>query len=190
MATLSNARHERFAQEVANGQSGTQAYLTAGYPTNAKAAGVSASRLLENPKVKDRIAEILTERESIRQREVTEAVKAASLSKQWVLERLMENADRALQRQPVLDDEGAPIGEYTYNGSVANRALELLGKEVGMFIDRKDVSIDDKRQPRELSSADLDERIDAALQRIEALTIGANGKDTGTHGPSDIRKFN
>ena len=26
-----------------------------------------------------------------------------------------------------------------YNGSVANKALELLGKEPGMFIDRKEV---------------------------------------------------
>jgi hypothetical protein len=30
-------------------------------------------------------------------------------------------------------------GEYVYNGSVANKALELLGKELGMFIDRKEV---------------------------------------------------
>jgi len=30
-------------------------------------------------------------------------------------------------------------GQYVYNGSVANKALELLGKELGMFIDRKEV---------------------------------------------------
>jgi hypothetical protein len=31
------------------------------------------------------------------------------------------------------------FGEYSYNGSVANKALELLGKQLGMFIDRKEV---------------------------------------------------
>jgi hypothetical protein len=30
-------------------------------------------------------------------------------------------------------------GEFIYNGSVANKALELIGKELGMFIDRKEV---------------------------------------------------
>lgn len=29
-------------------------------------------------------------------------------------------------------------GEYKYDGSVANRALELLGKELGMFVDRSE----------------------------------------------------
>jgi hypothetical protein len=28
-------------------------------------------------------------------------------------------------------------GEYVYSGSVANKALELLGKELDMFIDPK-----------------------------------------------------
>jgi len=32
-------------------------------------------------------------------------------------------------------------GEFVYDGSVANRALELLGKEIGMFIDRSLVSL-------------------------------------------------
>ena len=44
-----------------------------------------------------------------------------------------------MQAQAVLDAKGNPTGEYTYNGSVANRALELLGKEQGMFVERKEV---------------------------------------------------
>jgi len=28
--------------------------------------------------------------------------------------------------------------EYTYQGSVANRALEFLGKEIGMFTERRE----------------------------------------------------
>jgi hypothetical protein len=36
----------------------------------------------------------------------------------------------------VRDRDGNATGEYSYSGSVANRALELLGKELGMFVDR------------------------------------------------------
>jgi phage terminase small subunit len=52
---------------------------------------------------------------------------------------LVENVDRAMEAEPVLDPKGNPTGEYKYNGNVANRALELLGKEIGMFVDRKEV---------------------------------------------------
>ena len=62
-----------------------------------------------------------------------------ALTQQWVLTRLMENAERALQHVAVLDKERKPTGEYRYDGSVANRALELLGKQQGMFIDRHEV---------------------------------------------------
>jgi phage terminase small subunit len=48
----------------------------------------------------------------------------------------MENAERALQHVAVLDKKRKPTGEYRYDGNVANRALELLGKQQGMFIDR------------------------------------------------------
>jgi phage terminase small subunit len=52
---------------------------------------------------------------------------------------LVENVERAMQAAPVLDAKGNPTGEYRYNGGVANRALELIGKENGMFVDRKEV---------------------------------------------------
>jgi hypothetical protein len=60
------------------------------------------------------------------------------LSKSWVLEKLRSNAERAMQAEPVLDREGHPTGVYKYDGSVANRALELIGKELGMFVERKE----------------------------------------------------
>jgi DUF438 domain-containing protein len=55
------------------------------------------------------------------------------------MRRLQENVERAMSIEPVLDGKGHPTGVYKYQGSVANRALELLGKELGMFIDRNEV---------------------------------------------------
>lgn len=66
MAALANARHERFAQEVAKGTSSRDAYRAAGYETrNDAATDAAASRLLSDVKVQARVAEI-QERAAIR----------------------------------------------------------------------------------------------------------------------------
>jgi hypothetical protein len=44
------------------------------------------------------------------------AAHKAMVTKQWVLERLKENVERAMQAVPHLDHEGNPTGEYTYQG--------------------------------------------------------------------------
>lgn len=54
MGVLSNARHERFAQELAKGKSASEAYAIAGYAPNQP----SASRLLSNVMVQSRLAEL------------------------------------------------------------------------------------------------------------------------------------
>jgi hypothetical protein len=66
-------------------------------------------------------------------------VEKVALTKQWVIDRLIENANRAMQYEEVVDRGGVGTGEFQYAGQVANRALELLGKQLGMFIDRKEV---------------------------------------------------
>jgi hypothetical protein len=64
---------------------------------------------------------------------------------------------------------GQEIGEYTYNGSVANKALELLGKEIGMFVDRKEVG-----SPGEFARTqeqDLDAFIEAETKELYGKKI-------------------
>ena len=55
MPILSNAKHERFAQELAKGKSADEAYETAGYSPHRQ----NASRLMANDDIKMRVAEIL-----------------------------------------------------------------------------------------------------------------------------------
>ena len=40
------------------------------------------------------------------------------------------------------DENRRPCGEYRYEGNVANRALELIGKELGMFKDQQKVEVE------------------------------------------------
>ena len=53
---------------------------------------------------------------------------------EYIVEKLKENVERAMQERPVLDKEGKPTGEYVYQGNVANKGLELLGKSIGMWV--------------------------------------------------------
>lgn len=166
MPVLDNAKHERFAQEIASGKTATDAYVCAGY--SGAGASVSASRLLKNAAVANRVAELLAEREHIHAQATADAIERTALTKEWVIETLMENVRRAMQATPVRGEDGEERGEYTYQGSVANRSLELLGKELGMFIDRKEV-----KRVDEFDGMNADQLRDYIARETAALGIGA-----------------
>ena len=58
MEILQNARHERFAQNKAKGESTGPAYTAAGYKATGHSAEVAGGRLLKNVEVQNRIAEL------------------------------------------------------------------------------------------------------------------------------------
>lgn len=141
LGPLSNTTHEKFAQLVASGMGKKDALLAARDarkpPLKTDAAvRQSASNLMRIPAVRSRIAEIQDQMLKVKLDAAREREEQISLTRDWVIERLMENANRAMQATAVLGRDGEPTGEYKYDGSVANRALELLGKELGMFIER------------------------------------------------------
>lgn len=85
-----------------------------------KSINENASKLLRNAKVAPRL-QVLQERSAAK----------AVLTRQWVLERLMRNADKALELEDV---------------TASNKALELLGKvdELSMFVERSNVTSDNR----------------------------------------------
>jgi aryl-alcohol dehydrogenase-like predicted oxidoreductase len=142
--SLRNPRYERFAYGLAEGKPAYQAYIDAGFAKVGDAQ--SASRLLKNQRagIRERVAEILREREQIDTAGTKLAIERTAINKEWVIERPRENVERATQAQPVLDRAGNPTGSSVYNGAAANRAQELLGKELGMFIERRENKIVDE----------------------------------------------
>jgi len=166
LRTLRNPRYERFAYGLAEGKPAYKAYIDAGF---AKAgAAQSASRLLKNQRagIRERVAEILQEREQIDAAGTKLAIERTAIDKEWVIERLRENVERAMQAQPVMDRAGNPTGSYVYNGAAANRALELLSKELGMFIERREQKIVDEfdTMSDEQIEAWLDERAEQRMR--------------------------
>jgi phage terminase small subunit len=170
MPVLRNPKHERFAQETASGKGPSEAYRLAGFVSKSvKGTSVNASRLLAQTSIQDRVKELLTEREAIHAQATAEAIKSTALTKQWVIERLVQNVERAMQEEEIRNKDGG-TGEYRYEGSVANRALELLGKELGMFVDRREVG-----KPGEFEDMDANELRN--FVRREAAALGVSVSD-------------
>jgi phage terminase small subunit len=124
-----NERQYRFVHEYLKDLNAADAYRRAGYKAKGEVARANASRLLTNANVQ---AALVRVREEIAER--------TQVTKELVMAGLRENLERALQHKPVLDKEGNPIGVYVYDGHVANKSLELMGKELGMFKDKVEVS--------------------------------------------------
>lgn len=166
MPLLKNQRHEHFATLVAGGTDPTRAYVAAGYSENG--ARPSATRLLQDARVASRVAEL---RKSIQEPARERAIEKAAVDKAWVLHKLTRIVDLGMAVEPVRDQEGNEVGELkAANLPAANQALSLIGKELGMFIDRK-----------EIRTGELDGLTHDELQRLrDALdSIGGPGTAAG-----------
>lgn len=153
MAALENARHEKFCLERVAGKTIDEAYVAAGYKKNPGNAG----RLNNNEHIQARITELQSK-----------AAEKAGLSKEWVIDRLMEVAERCMQAEAVRDHEGEPTGEYKFDASGANRALELLGKEQGMF----------KQQIESKVTVTHEDEIDAVQAALQQRRKERNGESS------------
>jgi phage terminase small subunit len=123
-------KQERFVLEYLKDLNGKQAAIRAGY--SPKTAEVQASRLLSNVKVSEFVKAQMDER--------AEEIK---LDAQYVLKNLQKVAERCMQAVPVLekvDGEWVETGEFKFDSSGANRALELIGKHLKMFTDVVEVN--------------------------------------------------
>jgi phage terminase small subunit len=132
MAELDNKRYERFCQEYAVDYSGTQAAIRAGYKE--KNARSQASTLLTIPNILARVRELQHEQ-----------VERLAVTQDYVVLQLLETYQRCLEETPVLKfdpDTGQmeETGKYQFDSKGALRALELLGKHLGMYNDKLHVT--------------------------------------------------
>lgn len=92
----------------------------------------SASQALQRPRVQKYLAE---QRAAVH----AKAKEQIACDRVSVLRDLQEVKDRCMEAVPVFNARGTPIGRWTFNATGALRALELIGRELGMFVDRKEV---------------------------------------------------
>jgi len=118
-----SAKMEKFCQEYLIDLNATQAAIRAGYSQDtAKQIG---SENLSKLSIRARIDELKQE-----------AADAATITPEYVLQKLKTVAERTTQGVQVYDNEGNPTGEWKFDSAGANRSLELLGKHLTLFADR------------------------------------------------------
>ncbi len=147
MPTLKNPKHEHFATLIAQGVNQSEAAKRVGFSEGR--AHVTGSNLVRRSKVAARIKEL-------RVRVADQCVRSTGITKAWVIDELVDNLRKCKQDTPVLDRKGNPTGTYVFQAMAANRALELIGKELGMFTDRIEHS----------ASGDMMERLISARRRL------------------------
>jgi phage terminase small subunit len=112
-----NTKRKLFVAEYLKDHNATAAYKRAGYKSkNDNVAAVSALQLLRNPQISAAVSEATAKQ-----------IERVEVTADWILLRLKQNAERAL------------AADLKFGG-VANRALELLGKHIGLFPDKVELT--------------------------------------------------
>jgi phage terminase small subunit len=147
-------KQKRFVEEYMVDLNATQAAIRAGY--SERTAYRTGADNLKKPQILARIKELRAKQ-----------AKETHLDSLWVLDRLSQVVDRSMQAEPVevfdySTKEMVPTGEYQYDSQGANKALELIGKHLGLF-DPKAKHVD------ELTEAQI-EKIKAETEKVKAET--------------------
>lgn len=118
-----------FVREYLVDLNATQAAIRAGY------SGKSAARIGVELLNKTHIAQAVAAAQAKRARRV-------EVTQDYVISNLVEIVERTMQRAPVTDRKGGQVTDedgravWCFDAKGANKALELLGKHLGIFTDK------------------------------------------------------
>lgn len=150
MPVLPNARHERFAQELAKGKTATEAYESAGYKANEGNAG----RLNRNEQVMTRVSELLSgaaDRTEITIARVLEELAKVGFANAGDYFEWGPDGITVKDQDTLTPEQQAAVAEVSQTisdkgGTIRVKlhdklgALEKLGKHLGMFVDKHEVT--------------------------------------------------
>jgi phage terminase small subunit len=158
-----------FCREYLVDLNATQAAIRAGY--SRRTANEQGAQNLAKLSIQAEVRRLLEER-----------IQRVEVDADYVVRTLVENVQRSMQAIAARDSEGNPIGEYRYDGAVANKALELLGRHLGMFTDRQEIAI----RPTDNLLADLLARVEQSnnvidQDYIEHGTVGRLSESRPAH---------
>lgn len=105
-------KQTRFVEEYLVDLNGTQAAIRAGYSPHT--ANEQAARLLANASIREAIEQAQAKRS-----------RRTAITADWVLRKLVRNRQRA---------------DAAEEFAAVNKSLELIGRHLGMFVDRVDVN--------------------------------------------------
>ena len=129
MAAKLTDKQRTFVAEYLVDLNATQAAIRAGY--SPKTANEQAARLLANVNIAAAVAEAQAERAT-----------RTEINQDYVLNNLVEVTERCMQKRPVCTMKGEQVqdengnGVWSFNAQGANKALELIGRHLGMFTEK------------------------------------------------------
>lgn len=150
MAVLPNARHERFAQELAKGKTADEAYETAGFKANRG----NATRLKANESIESRVRELLegaAERAEITVARVLEELAKVGFANAGDYFAWGPYGITVKDQDTLTPEQQAAVAEVSQTisdkgGTIRVKlhdklgALEKIGKHLGMFVDKHEVT--------------------------------------------------
>jgi phage terminase small subunit len=195
MAELKNPKHETFVQNILRGLSPTEAYISAGY--SGKGAHTSAARLLKNPQVCTRLAELRKAVEPILEEAIVKLIvterleRLVAIQDRWDRVRTAINA-RAREDYPAMMATGVVIrkersirdgrdSRVVFDYEIDTSAIEALNSiekraaiETGQEVDRADINLRGgvAAQAEMLRKAFTLEELEAMDARLEAARNG------------------
>ena len=122
-------KQKEFVRQYLVDLNATQAAIRAGY--SERTASRIGPQLLGKTCVREAIEKAQAKR-----------AQRVEVTQDYVLSNLVEIVERTMQRAPVLDRKGEQVTDdegravWTFDAKNANRALELLGKHLGIFMDK------------------------------------------------------
>lgn len=126
---LLTQKERMFVEEYDRDGNGTQAAIRAGYAAGKKnaSAAVQASKLLRSAKIS-----------AYRRARATELCRQLGISRETIRLNVMDIYRRCMTAEPVMKydpnlREWVESGEYVFDSKGALKAMELLGKPLGMF---------------------------------------------------------
>lgn len=155
-----NAKHILFINDYMISHNATESYKKV-YGCTDDAARKNGSRLLTNDDIR---AEIERRQEIVN----IQVEKDTGISVQWVIDSFKTIAERCMQAEAIVDREGNETGEWRFDSSGANKAVESIGKYLGMFKEKIE------------HSGHLTNKIDLSGLSVEDLKAYAKVKQRAT----------
>lgn len=161
MLTLKQAS---FVTEYARSGNATQSAIKAGY--SEKTARSVGSENLTKPDIIAALSEIHATAVQVVEAERQEAVASAA----WIVRESVRLYARCMDGEPITTSDGTPTGEWKFDSSGANRALDRLAKMHPEFSEKHEVTGDLRVRMEALSAVAV-----MTPDQVRALAEGARG---------------
>lgn len=155
-----------FALLVASGVHPIDAYIKAyNSAGNRNTAKGEAARILKVPRVRSYVDRLKEDAAAALAKTVKDEL---HLDRSYVLRNLKEVVERCMEAAPVKDRSGKPVaGAFQFDAKGANQALMLIGKELGMFVERREI----RHGPLvDATDEELDKEIATIATELASLT--------------------